>query len=190
MSGRAQVWGASPLLRWLLLWAACIVVPGMARADAPEVVGFELSRGDDGLLLSFAVRFDLAPAVQDALLRGVPLYFVAQARVRQDRWYWRDRQIAEMTRIWRLTYQPLTRKFRVAFGGFSQNFDDLADALGTVRRVGSWRLADAAQIGDGGGQYVEFSYRLDTSLLPRPMQIGLGGQPEWTLLIEKTQRVR
>jgi hypothetical protein len=37
---------------------------------------------------------------------------------------------------------------------------------------------------------VEFTYRLDTTLLPRPMQIGIGGQPEWTLLVEKTERFR
>ena len=37
--------------------------------------------------------------------------------------------------------------------------------------------------------YVEFSYKLDTTLLPRPMQIGIGGQPDWSLQLEKTQRL-
>jgi hypothetical protein len=58
-----------------------------------------------------------------------------------------------------------------------------------VRRVSGWKIAEASQI-DDGGHYVEFTYRLDTTLLPRPMQIGIGGQPEWTLLVEKTERFR
>ena len=55
-----------------------------------------------------------------------------------------------------------------------------------MRRVTNWRIAEAGAVDDGGGHYVEFSYRLDTSLLPRPLQIGLGGQPDWNLRVEKS----
>ena len=37
--------------------------------------------------------------------------------------------------------------------------------------------------------YVEFSFKLDTSQLPRPMQFGIGGQADWTLGVERTLRV-
>jgi hypothetical protein len=49
-------------------------------------------------------------------------------------------------------------------------------------------LADAGQIEDDGHHYIEFSYRLDTSQLPRPMQIGIGGQADWTLRVERFKR--
>ena len=87
-----------------------------------------------------------------------------------------------------MAFQPLTRKYRVTFGGLNQNFDNLTDALSAVRRVSGWKIAEAGDIDPGSRHYVELKYRLDTTLLPRPMQIGIGGQPEWTLLVEKSQR--
>jgi hypothetical protein len=40
--------------------------------------------------LEFAARLELPRAVEDALQRGVPLYFVAEAQLLRSRWYWRD----------------------------------------------------------------------------------------------------
>jgi hypothetical protein len=178
---------------WRMLWAAWLLallgalLPAGARADQPEFSEFEIAHNEEGVTLNFALRFDLPRGVEDALSKGVPLYFVAEAEVFRDRWYWRDKRVNKVSRVWRVAFQPLTRKYRVTFGGLNQNFDALGDALATVRRVSGWKIAEAGQI-DDGRHYVEFSYRLDTTLLPRPMQIGIGGQPEWTLLVEKVQR--
>lgn len=180
-----------------MAWVACLLVLALgigsvaARAEtqAPELSQFAVSRSDEGLLIDFAVRFELPHSVEDALLKGVPLHFVADASLLRERWYWRDQRISRVTRTWRLAYQPLTRSYRVSFGGLNQSFDSLADALASVRRMSRWKLTEPGQIDDGGPYYVEFSYKLDTTLLPRPMQIGIGGQPDWTLQLEKTQRV-
>jgi len=179
-------WGGW-LLACLVLWALASA-PLAARADSPDFTEFEIVHNEEGVQLNFALRFDLPRGVEDALVKGVPLYFVAEADVFRDRWYWRDKRVNKVSRVWRVAYQPLTRKYRVTFGGLNQNFDSLSDALNAVRRVGGWKIADAGQIEEGARHYVEFSYRLDTTLLPRPMQIGIGGQPEWTLLVEKFQR--
>jgi len=164
-----------------------MLVPQRSQAEQIEFTEFEVVHNDEGVLLHFALHFDLPRGVEDALTKGVPLYFVAEAEVFRDRWYWRDKRVNKAARVWRLAYQPLTRKYRVTFGGLNQSFDTLNDALATVRRVSGWKIAEPSQI-DDGRHYVEFTYRLDTTLLPRPMQIGIGGQPEWTLLVEKFQR--
>lgn len=181
---------------WRLLWAVWLVMAGLlgtgwpvaAQADQPEFTEFELFRNDEGVYLNFGLRFDLPRGVEDALQKGVPLYFVAEAEMFRDRWYWRDKKVSKASRVWRVAFQPLTRKYRVTFGGLNQNFDTLGDALAAVRRVVQWKIAEPNSIEDGARHYVEFTYRLDTTLLPRPMQIGIGGQPEWTLLVEKFQR--
>jgi hypothetical protein len=36
---------------------------------------------------------------------------------------------------------------------------------------------------------IDFSWRLDTTQLPSPMQIGLTGQADWTLGVERTLRL-
>ena len=176
---------------WLALWLLAIatgLLPAAARADQPEFTEFEIVRTEEGVLLNFGLRFDLPRGVEEALQKGVPLYFVAEAEVFRDRWYWRDKKVGKATRVWRVAFQPLTRKYRVTFGGLNQSFDNLNDALSAVRRVQGWKIAEAKDFEEGARHYVEFSYRLDTTLLPRPMQIGIGGQPEWTLLVEKFQR--
>ena len=186
MFARWQRLGAHWLTAFLLLGAATC---WSLLAQAPELSQFKMTRSDEGLLLDVAVRFDLPHPVEDALHKGVPLYFVADASLYHNRRYWRDRRVASASRTWRLSYQPLTRNYRVSFGGLSQSFDNLNDAVTTVSRIGRWKLAEPDQIGDSEALYVEFSYKLDTGMLPRAMQIGIGGQPDWNLLIEKTQRV-
>jgi len=182
---RASGWGR--LLLWLAM-ALLVTLHAPLRAEPIELESFDLVRGEDGLMLGFSAQFELPRSVEDALLKGVPVYFVAEAEVYRDRWYWRDKLVSSATRTWRLAYQPLTRKYRVTFGGLHQSYDNLFDALASLRRVVSWRLADAAQIEDDGHHYIEFSYRLDTSQLPRPMQIGIGGQADWALRVERFKR--
>jgi hypothetical protein len=174
----------------LVLAGALLVLAfaGPARADPVNLPVFALSRSDEGLVLDFAAKFELSRVVEDALQKGVPLVFVAEASVFQDRWYWRDKRIGTVTRAWRLSYQPLTRKYRVTFGGLSQNHDTLPDALGSLSSSVHWKLAEPAQL-DGDGIYVEFSYELDTTQLPRPMQIGIGGQADWSLRVERMRRL-
>lgn len=178
----ARAWG---LLLAVLL--ACAAAP--ARADGLELTSFDLQREEEGLLLDYTARIELPRAVEDALQKGVPLYFVAQATVFNPRWYWRDKRIARVTRNWRLTWQPLTRRYRINLGSVSQNYDSLADALGAIQRATRWKLADSAALEDGDRQYVEFSLRLDTSQLPRPLQIGFGGDADWELALERTAPV-
>lgn len=166
-----------------------LLLPAQAPAEDAELRHFEVQRGEDGLLLSFAIGYELPRSVEDALLKGVPLHFVARAELWRSRWYWRDRRVALAERIWRLAFQPLTRKYRVSFGGLNQGFDSLEEALAATRRVQQWKIAEAGQVEADTPHYLEFSYRLDTSLLPRPMQIGVGGQPEWSLRVERQQRL-
>lgn len=167
----------------LLLWLALALAP--LHAQGIDLAGLELSRTDEGLLMSYTTRFELPRAVEDALQKGVPLYFVAEATVRRGRWYWTDKLVARQVRNWRLTWQPLTRRYRLNLGSVGQNYDSIEDALAALQRSGRWKLVDPADLADGGRMYLDFSFRLDTSQLPRPLQISFGGEADWTLAIER-----
>lgn len=175
---------------WMALvvawWAAC--VPAVAVAASAELAAFAVQRNEDGVSIDYSINFDLPRGAEEALNKAVPLYFVAEAEVFRDRWYWRDKRIASASRVWRVVYQPLTANYRVTFGGLSQSYPNRAEAFAVIRRGANWKVAEAAQIEDGSRHYVEFSFRLDTSLLPRPMQIGIGTQPDWALSVERMQR--
>lgn len=171
------------------LLAACLLVGLPAPAADIELQSLEIERGDEGLLLGYAIAFELSRPVEAALAKAVPLYFVAEANVFRERWYWTDKRVAGATRTWRIVYQPLTSTWRVSFGELSQSYGTQAEALASMRRASRWKIAEAEQIEPGADHYVEFAFRLDTAQLPRPMQIGIGSQPEWALAVERTQRV-
>lgn len=159
------------------------------RAQGVELSEFQVQRQDGALTLDFAVRLALPRVVEDALKRGVPIYFVAQAELYRPRWYWRDDRLSRVARSWRIAYQPLTNNWRVGLGGLNQSHATLQEALAAVSRGTRWRLADLAQIEGASGLYLEFSYRLDTSQLPGPMQIGLTPQAPWAMGIERVLRL-
>lgn len=191
---RRTLLGAAPAL---IFGAAAFASPE-ARADIHpvDVPQLRLERAEDGLYLWATVGFDLPPLVEDALLRGVALFFVAQAEVMRDRWYWADDRVAQVQRHMRLVYQPLTRRFRLnvsptAFNpavgvSLTQNFDELPEALESVKRIARWRIADVVQLDPAVRYTVDFDFRLDTTQLPRPLQMGVAGRADWSLSAERT----
>jgi hypothetical protein len=158
-----------------------------ATAGAIELVRLDLVRAEQSLQLEFDARFDLPAGVEDALQKGVALHFLASCEVMRGRWYWRDKRLATTSRAWRLTYQPLTFSYRVSLGGLSQTYLTLREALRAVQRLSQWRIAEGSDAEDA--EYVDFSYRLDVDQLPRPLQITLGDQPDWSLRVERTMPV-
>jgi hypothetical protein len=173
---------------WLLLAAAWLFA-GHARAQGVELATLQTSREEGALLLDFATRVTPTKTVEDALQRGVPIYFVAQADLKRSRWYWRDERVARVSRSWRVAYQPLTGTWRVGLGGLYQTHGSMAEALNAASRSAGWRLADLSQLDPDSRYYVEFSYRLDTAQLPGPMQFGLVGQSDWALGVQRVLRV-
>lgn len=148
--------------------------------------------------MSANIHLELAPALEDALLKGVALTFVAEAQVLRDRWYWYDKNVATTQRSMRLSFQPLTRRWRLSLGSggnesssgasLSQSFDQLPDALLAVGRISRWRVADSAEIEADARHNVSFRFRLDTNQLPRPMQIGITGNADWNLNVQRNLR--
>lgn len=167
---------------------AGLLLPRPARAGV-ELTTLQVSRDDGALMVEFVAQVVLPRAVEDALQRGVPLYFAAQATLWRYRWYWRDERIARVNRTWRLAYQPLTSTWRVGLGGLNQSHPTLAEAMAVVTRTAHWRLAELAQVDPDSRHSVEFSWRLDTSQLPSPMLIGLTGASEFALGVERTLKL-
>nr|WP_286184160.1 DUF4390 domain-containing protein [Piscinibacter lacus] len=151
---------------------------------------FELRRQDDeGLLLSYSLRMPLPTAVEEALLKGVPLHFLTEVEVYRERWYWRDERVARQSRAWRLAWQPLSRRYRLSLGGFSQQHDRLDEALAAVLAASRWQIVEPGVIDDGSAYRVEFSFQLDTSRLPRPLQFSVDRADAWELELRHRARL-
>jgi len=191
---------------WLaaLLALACFLaswsVPAPAQSGKGTAVSqLRLEQADDGVYLGAHVQFELPSLVEEVLEKGIAIYFVAEAELYRERWYWTDEKVAQATRHMRLAYQPLTRRWRLnvspvpitnsGFGvSLNQNFETLAEALEGVQRT-RLRLGEISEIGDDASHPVTFRFRLDTSQLPRPFQIGVVGQADWNINVERSARL-
>ena len=65
----------------------------------------------------------------------------------------------------------------------------LDDALESVKRIGRLRLGDVGDIAEDTTHLVVFRFRLDTSQLPRPFQIGVVGLADWDISVERSARL-
>lgn len=199
----------NPLERWAqrVLCVLVIALSGLAgqSAVAAELTQLKVERAEDGVYLSVLVKFDLPMVVEDALMKGIPLFFVAEADFYQNRWYWTDRRASSATRTIRLAFQPLSRRWRInIYNGsassantslglrstLSQSYDTLADALASMQRFSRWKIADGADIEPDAIYKFEFRFNLDLAQLPRPFQIGVVGQKDWTVSIAQDERMQ
>jgi hypothetical protein len=191
--------------RWLaLLFArvlACLllaVAAAGARADNAEITQLHFEQAEEGLLLSANVSFDLPPLVDDALAKGLPMFFVAEATLLRDRWWWADKTVASAQRHMRLSYQPLTRRWRLTMSNgpignpalaLGQTFDSRDEALAAIQRISHWKIAEASDIDPDSRYSVDFRFRLDVSQLPRPLQIGAVGHSDWNISASRKVRL-
>jgi hypothetical protein len=186
-----------------LLAASALWVSVCAQAATYDV---SLQRDGDGLYINVSSSWQPSLSVVDALRRGIPMNFIMQAQVLKPRWYWWDKSVHTTTRSSRVAYQPLTRQWRISASTVSsdevvgltslhQHVDNLDTALALISRVKHWRIASASMLGDAQGAkeasdiQVRFTFKLDLSALPRPFQIGVTDNPDWSLNIDTLQDV-
>jgi hypothetical protein len=189
--------------RWCVIIAAAagLALPSLAMADTPvDLQGLKLERQDTALYMSANWKFDLPSALEDALLKGITLYFVTEVEINQERWYVYNQRVAQAERHVRLFYQPLTRRWRVNISpqpfnvsglgmSLGQSYDTAEEAMGAVRRIVQWRIANAADYNPDAKQTISINFKLDLKQLPRPLQIGAAGQSDWNIGFSKTQRL-
>jgi hypothetical protein len=198
--GRSEQSRSAALRGALALLLLCL---GLLAAPlrAADVSQLRLERTDEGIYLSASLQLEVPQPVEDALLKGIALIFVAEVEIYRERWYWTDKRVVQASRSMRLAYQPLTRRWRLSLGGgdtgaqgarvnLVQQFDSLNEAVSALESLARWRIADTADIEPGATHVMDFRFRLDPGQLPRPFQIGIAGQKDWQIVAERRQSLR
>lgn len=187
-AGRHRWWWA-----WLL---AGLMALAWGPSRAAELSELRIERTEDGVYLTAQFQLALPDTLVDALEKGIPVYFVIEADVVRERWYWYDQELVSARRYLRVAYQPLTRRWRLNVSSeplaqsglgvsLAQHYDSLDEVMAAVQRVARWRIADAAALERDGRQTLRFRFRLDVSQLPRTFQMGALGQSDRAIAIER-----
>ncbi|WP_374480508.1 DUF4390 domain-containing protein [Zoogloea sp.] len=152
-----------------------------AQAAEAEIRNAALLPSDDLYVLNADINAELTPLLADVVARGVSLYFVAEFELSAPRWYWMDEEIATKSLTYRLSYQSLTRQYRLTTGALHQNFGSLEEAMRTMLRIRNWGIADRNALKVGRSYNAALRFRLDVGELPKPLQVSAFGRKDWNM---------
>ena len=176
-----------PCSRWTWPLIACVcvavVLPRSACAEGggAAITGAKLEATEDGYQVDADIQLALTATLQEAVRKGVPLYFVVEFELQRGRWYWLDQTIVSASRERRISYAPLTDQYRISFSGSSQNVTSFEDVRRALSRVRSWTVVDKGRLKAGEKYDAALRFRLDTSQLPKPFQLSALASSEWSL---------
>ena len=173
------------LLPWLTALTLLLAPLASVADERIGVMAVALEHSGDGangaIVLNATFEFELPQALEEAVQKGIALYFNIEFELFRKRWYWFDRLVASQTLVYRLSYSPLTRQYRLARGGLSQPFESLDEALALMKSVRNWKVMDRAQLSARDELEAQVRMRLDVSQLPKPFQVNAITSREWSL---------
>lgn len=187
-AGRRVIWAMA------LAIGPIVTLPAAAQTITAE--SFRLQKSEEGVFVNTNLRFDLPQAVEDALMKGIPVVFSVQTEVVKERWYWYDKLLTQAQRNMRLSYQPLTRRWRLqtysasgaADATLSQTHETLSSALSAIKSVHRLKVAEWSELELDTRYTLEFRFKLDTHQLPRLFQIGAGNASDWNMTYSSSVR--
>jgi hypothetical protein len=150
-----------------------------ALAGGIDPVRGQLAPGEDGYTLSAEFAIDLGSQLEEAVTRGVTLNFNLEFTLSRRRWYWVDEHIASRVLNYRLSYNALTRQYRLSVGGLHRGFATLDEALRVLGRVADLPIADKSALKPGETYFAALRLSLDKSQLPKPFQVDALSNKDW-----------
>ncbi len=140
------------------------------------------------LSVSSRFRTDLPDQLKEALKQGVPLHFnlswqlsapsMSSYKFKLDQLLNNDSTIQ-----YKLSFHPLTNRYRVTVGTFSTEYDTLETALRAVGAVVNWKVLSKGALSDVAAKDTKAEIRLllTTAKLPKPFQINALTSKNWHL---------
>ena len=145
--------------------------------------------GSGQLSISSRFQTDLPDQLKQALTQGVPLTFTLSYQLSAPTaaaYRFKLGQIvgsSDSNVQYRLSYHPLTGRYRVTVGTFSTEYNTLDTALRGIGAIANWKVLPEGALGGTGAQSVRAEIRLmlSTAQLPKPFQINALTSKSWQL---------
>lgn len=163
------------LLGLALLFAVCAVHAADIVAGSAQLVA-----SDDGYSLSADFKVSLNQRLEEAVNKGVVLYFAADFELTRARWYWFDQAVVRRSRTFQLSYHALTRQYRLSSGALHQSFPSLEEALQVLSRLRHWQVIEKGEIAADVDYVASTRLRLDPSQMAKTFQVSALSNRDWS----------
>ena len=181
----------------LLCYALCLLSSVFCPLSSVKAEGIKVQKAEaqfygSSYQLSADLEIHFNNVEDQAQTRGVSLYFISEFSLIRPRWYWLNEVVAQSELTTRLSYNALSRQYRITRGSLFQNFSSLNDALRIIGHqsaapIDAALLRDddgylAAMLPNKDGDYIAaVRMRLDVTQLPKPLQVNALATEDWSL---------
>lgn len=176
----------APDMPWRRFFCALVVLIAVCgatplRADEIPVTSASLRVEDGEVRLTAEFNVSLTPALEQALDKGVPLYFTIEFELLRMRPFWFPDKVTQWSITYRVSYSALTRQWRVASGPLGQTFESLDEVERFIGRVVSRPVAPVSDLVKDATYEGAVRMKLDVNQLPKPFQVNALASREWQL---------
>lgn len=152
-----------------------------AQSTEAKVTRIEPEIIDQELMLDVDFQLELGSLVREAAERGVPLHFAVDLEISSPRWWWLDKVLVKTSMNRRITFNTLTRQWRVASGDLFMPVGSLDEAMEVISRIRGWPVSPTDRFEPGVKYDGKVRIRLDASQLALPLQIESSKRSDWAL---------
>ena len=160
-----------------------------AAAEGISVTRSEAKLTETGQLsVSSRFRTDLPDQLKQALRQGVPLNFTLSWQLSAPsmpsyRFKFDQLLNSDNTIHYKLSFHPLTNRYRITVGTFSTEYGSLETALRGIGAIANWRVLPKGTLDDTDWREIKAEVRLSlsTNQLPKPFQINALTAKNWQL---------
>ena len=158
-----------------------VLLLSIGTTQAADIVAenARLIAGDEGYSLNADYKVALNPRLEEAVNKGIALFFTADFELTRSRWYWFDRTVTQRSKTFQLSYHALTRQYRLSSGALHQSFSTLAEALQVLSRLRHWLVIEKAEISEGVDYMASTRLRLDPSQMAKTFQVSALSNRDW-----------
>ena len=169
------------LLRPYFFGLILLLVALAVQATDLSVRNPQLVTNEDGYVLSADFNINFNTRLEEAVNKGVILYFATDFELTQSRWYWFDEQIIRRSKTYQLSYHALTRQYRLSTGALHQSFPTLDEALQVISRVRNWQVLEKGEIKAEHVYLAGLRMHLDLTQMPKTFQVSALANKDWDL---------
>lgn len=175
---------------WHIDWrqfiaAALLLCAFNAYAGSIKTIKSEVEFNGNHIELAARYAVTLSPDIETALKNGLSLPFTYDFKLTRPHFYAWYRSLADSFNpnasiTYRLSYQPLTRQYRLNTSGLSRSFNTAEEALLALTIIRNWTVLEGSNISpdDFAGK---IRFRLDQTQLPKSYQLTAIGDENWVL---------
>lgn len=158
-----------------------------AQAEGIRIKSVDLAAVEQGYEINVDSEIILNATLEQALEKGIVLYFVTKFSLVDSRWYWLNDEIARGKLRIGLRYYALTRQYYLNYPAFSQSFNTLEEALQALGQLHNYSLIVKSELKQDVDYIASLRIWLDLTRMPKPFQVEALGSSRWNLSSNKLE---